>query len=99
MTPELEGPWRREWQPTPVFLLGESHGQRSLEGCNPWGRKESDMTDFHFFLFQDIISVEVVIRQFELGNKVKVGKRTRRPLRRADLGGFGTGGGWRTRRN
>ena len=28
--------------PTPVFLLGESHGQRSLGGCGPWGRKESD---------------------------------------------------------
>ena len=34
-------PWRMKWQPTPVFLLGESHGQRSLEGYNPWGHKES----------------------------------------------------------
>ena len=33
-------PWRRAWQPTPVFLLGESHGQRSLAGCSPWGCKE-----------------------------------------------------------
>ena len=32
-------PWKREWQPTPVFLAGESHGQRSLAGYNPWGRK------------------------------------------------------------
>ena len=31
-------PWRRAWQPTPVFLPGESHGQRSLAGCSPWGR-------------------------------------------------------------
>ena len=38
-------PWRREWQPTPVFLPGESHGQRSLEGYGPWGRKESDTTE------------------------------------------------------
>ena len=38
-------PWRRKWQPTPVFLPGESHGQRSLEGCSPWGRKESDTTE------------------------------------------------------
>ena len=38
-------PWRREWQPTPVFLPGESHGPRSLVGYNPWGRKESDMTE------------------------------------------------------
>ena len=38
-------PWRRKWQPTPVFLPGESHGQRSLEGCSPWGCKESDTTE------------------------------------------------------
>ena len=39
-----EDPWRRAWQPTPVFLPGESHGQRSLAGYSPWGRKESEMT-------------------------------------------------------
>ena len=33
-------PWRTAWQPTPVFLPGESHGQRSLEGYSPWGHKE-----------------------------------------------------------
>ena len=33
-------PWRREWQPTSVFLLGESHGQRSLAGYSPWRQKE-----------------------------------------------------------
>ena len=32
-------PWRRAWLPTPVFLPGESHGQRSLEGYSPWGCK------------------------------------------------------------
>ena len=32
-------PWRRKWQPTPVFLPRESHGQKSLAGCSPWGRK------------------------------------------------------------
>ena len=37
-------PWRRKRQLTPVFLPGESHGQRSLVGCSPWGRKESDTT-------------------------------------------------------
>ena len=36
--------WRRAWRPTPVFLPGESHGQRSLEGYSPWGHKESVMT-------------------------------------------------------
>ena len=35
-----EIPWRREWQPTPVFLPGKSHGQRGLEGYSPWGCKE-----------------------------------------------------------
>jgi len=30
-------PWRREWPPTPVFLPGKFHGQRSLESYNPWG--------------------------------------------------------------
>jgi len=38
--------WRRQWQPTPVVLLGKSHGQRSLIGCSSWGRKESDMTEW-----------------------------------------------------
>ena len=36
---------RRAWLPTPVFLPGESHGQRSLAGCSPWGCKELDMTE------------------------------------------------------
>ena len=34
-------PWRWKWQPTPVFLPGESHGQRSLAGYSPWGHRES----------------------------------------------------------
>ena len=38
-------PWRREWQPTPVFVPGESHGQRSLVGYSPWSHKESDMNE------------------------------------------------------
>ena len=37
--------WRRKWQPTPVFLPGESHGGRSQVGYSPWGRKESDTTE------------------------------------------------------
>ena len=39
-------PWRRAWQPTPVLLSGESHGQRSLAGYSPWGHRESDMTEW-----------------------------------------------------
>ena len=38
-------PWERKWQPTPVFLPGEPHGQRSLVGYSPWGPKESDRTE------------------------------------------------------
>ena len=34
-----QSPWRKQWQPTPVFLPGESHGQRSLVDYSPWGRK------------------------------------------------------------
>ena len=44
---------RRQWYPTLVLLLGKSHGRRSLVGCSPWGRWESDMTEwlhFHFSL-------------------------------------------------
>ena len=41
--------WRRQWHPTPVLLPGESHGRRSLVGCSPWGREESDTTErLHF---------------------------------------------------
>ena len=36
---------RRKWQPTPVFLPGESQGWGSLVGCRPWGRTESDLTE------------------------------------------------------
>ena len=45
---------RRQWHPTPVLLPGNSHGQRSLLGCSPWGLEESDTTErlhFHFSLF------------------------------------------------
>ena len=37
--------WRRKWQPTPVFLPGESQGRSSLVGCHLWGHTESDMTE------------------------------------------------------
>ena len=38
-------PWRREWQPTPVFLPRVFHGQRSWAGYSPWGPKQSDRTE------------------------------------------------------
>ena len=40
-----EDPLEEAWQLTPVFLLGESHGPRSLVGYSPWGRKELDTTE------------------------------------------------------
>ena len=39
--------WGREWQPSPVFLPGEFHEQRSLAGYSPWSRKESDPYGIH----------------------------------------------------
>ena len=50
---KLLGSRRRRWHPTPVLLPGKSHGRRSLVGCSPWGRGESDTTErlpFHFSL-------------------------------------------------
>ena len=48
------------WQPTPVFLPGESHGQRSLAGCSPWGGKAWDTTEqltLAFFPLDGIITI------------------------------------------
>ena len=44
-TDAQEDPLEEGWQPTPVFLPGESHGQRSLVGYSPWGCKESNTTE------------------------------------------------------
>ena len=55
-------PWRRKWQPTPVFLPGKSHGPRSLVGYSPWGHKESDMTEqFHFHLQTVVEVVKIMV--------------------------------------
>ena len=45
LIPGREDPWRRKWQSTSVFFLGDSHGQRRLVGYSPWGDKESDRTE------------------------------------------------------
>ena len=45
-----EDPWRRKWQPPPVFLPRESHGQRSLAGCRPWGCKSGPRLSAHTLL-------------------------------------------------
>ena len=48
-------PWRRKWQPNPVFLPGKSHGQWSLAGHRPWGLKETDTTELFKILFDCVI--------------------------------------------
>ena len=47
-------PWRREWRPTPVFLLGESHGQRTLAGYGPQGHNELDTTEVSHVKFYNL---------------------------------------------
>ena len=49
--------WRKKWQPTPVFLLGKSHGPRNLGGYSPWGRKELDMTEQLHFLSDTLLFI------------------------------------------
>ena len=64
-----EDPWRRKWQPTPVFLPGKCHGQRSLAGYSPWGCKESDMTyqlSIHTYIREN--SAETSRRGYNSGN-------------------------------
>ena len=51
--------WRRKWQPTPVFLPGESQGWGSLVGCSPWGRTESDTTEVTSSSSSSILRVQV----------------------------------------
>ena len=58
-------PWRRKWQPTPVFLPGESHGQRSLEGYGPWGRKELNTTKATEHVHTGLPLVQWLVRQVE----------------------------------
>ena len=57
-------PWKRAWQPTPVFLPGESQGQRSLVGYCPWGRKESDTTEQLSFLLCVRCELQACIVQY-----------------------------------
>ena len=53
-------PWRRKWQSTPVLLPGRSHGQRSLVGYSPWGREESDTTEWLYLTLQSFIGVKFI---------------------------------------
>ena len=58
-----EIPRKREWLPTPVFLLGESHGQRSLVGYSPWCHKELNITEW--------LTISLFYYLRKLGNKNK----------------------------
>ena len=49
--------WKREWQPTPLFLPGEFHGYRSLVGWSPWGCKESDTSEWLTFTFFHTVNI------------------------------------------
>ena len=51
-------PWRRESQPPPVFLPGESHAKRSLAGYRPWGVKELDMISSQHFHFHGLYNLK-----------------------------------------
>ena len=81
-------PWRRNWQPTPVFLPGKSHGQRSLQSYSPRGLKKSDTTEHththtHIYIFIrkekrskiNNLSFHVSILEKEEQIKSKVSKR------------------------
>ena len=52
--------WRRKWQPTPLFLLGKSHGLRRLVGYSPWGCKESYTTEHNTLWGKYIIIVQII---------------------------------------
>ena len=58
--------WSRKWQLTPVALPGKFHGQRSLVGYSPWGRKESDMTEHTHLSVHDVESTVVLKRNAAL---------------------------------
>jgi len=70
--------WRKAWQPTPVFLSGEFHGQRSLVGYSPWGHKELDLTErptlslSHMKVKINTILTEMWLDDAQLLNKLTV---------------------------
>ena len=83
-------PWRREWLPTPVFLLREFHGQRSLAGYNPWGRKGSDMTEQLTLSVIDKIKNQTTKKRHRLISKQTcLRTRNRTVKRKAEAQAFG----------
>ena len=71
-----EDPWRRAWQPTPVFLPGEFHGQRSLAGYSPWDCEELDTTKQLSLTLTQIINAEEGAQTSTLLVEVEIGIAT-----------------------
>ena len=66
-------PWRRKWQPTPVFLPGESHGRRSLACCSPWGRRVGqDWATEHASLGSEAFTLRAVLKTHKTSHVVMV---------------------------
>ena len=81
-------PWRREWQPTPVFLPRESHKQMSLSGYSPWGHKESDMTKQQTLslILSEIIVKSIQLCQQSRTEKKNTGQMTTKVLEKEERG-------------
>ena len=62
-------PWKRKWQPTPVFLTGKSHEQRAQVGYSPWGHKELDMTERMHTHAHTKTSSAITIRKLTVGKR------------------------------
>ena len=73
-------PWRRAWEPTPVLLPGESHGQRSLAGYSPRGCRESDMTE----------ATQYTRRQYEINMRIGKKEQTQTSLQFPSLAASGS---------
>ena len=73
--------WRSKWQPTPVFLPGESHGQKSMVGYSPWGHKELDMTEWltHIAVLYIPIKYLLILVNLVLAYVFKNGQNTGPP--------------------
>ena len=88
--------WRRKWQPTPVFLPGESQGRRSLVGCHLWGRTESDTTEVtqqqqQHFKFLCCIPLKKLKEKMERAFKWKLNNPAGVILQRCRTGKMGAG--------
>ena len=91
---EEASPWpqKRQWHPTPVLLLGKSHGWRSLVGCSPWDLKELDrLSDFTFTFHSHALEKEMATHSSVLAWRIPV---TEEPGRLPSLGSHRVGHDW-----